>query len=1084
MFAVYLILILQTLVTPSDQKFRADVNYQVDRHLQRIISDSQTDANYWYLVQLAQSIDWAGDVINARILQLSNQNLSETTSCLFKAFQNVESGASFDKNIQRLVNGNLCLQEDDLLISALYEFDVANRSEFASGFRVQLNQIRSEDELLNEYINKALGTEVDTEILFKPRQIRLIDHYLFNSYQANPSSAGPHRELIDIWQNSISEKSRLIEASDFIKVQVLVTAYHTLDRNFSLVFDLLPLVKNNRNHPNSISKHVMFKRVVFAASAFGYYQTALNFYREDLLPLSHSIMDSGEYLTVQMDYSTIMFRLGNVRGALSNFQIIYQDIDLITDLRYKSSLLNNLAVSYLNAGFFDQYLNLQLEAYELAVEMNSYSFQLQILNNLFVYYKANSDWSRASFYIEKAIEIAQLENRTSEIANINILLATYYRDVDKDYKRAVDQLNDVISQLNPGDNYIEYVFALSELSNTYLNMHEYTLFERSRLQLLEVAKSRNDTQVAMETYSALADHYFRTNRIEEALDMVDVIQKIEIEDFEFRLRVQVTNTIANMLINSGRTNDAINLLTELADEIISNVRSSSDVQSGTIRLEIGYKQTFMLLADLLIDANRSDTAIKLLDDIKNLSKASYVNSSLLKSSILTEEEFLRDVQLSNQIDQLRTTISRSTSSDKLKLNNELIQLLAEQNLLNNKVLNNYSNSELDIKSLQKFLDRNDQILSYSAIDSVMYLTSITKYSVDIHRFILSDESLNIALESINEIKNIAPDLTKLYRLYRELLQNYISDDSKRLIIVPDAFWYQIPIEILPTTPGNGAFSYGSVKYLIENYSISYSNSLSDISNDFQTKSRSYPFKIDYLGIGVSNFNNTNNIEGSISYSPLPYAKVEINNAFDIISDPSRSLILLDSDARKSSLLQKADQSRIIHIASHSEVYTNDPLFSIIQLNPDSGNDSLHDGKVYAYELFDLDLRSELLVLSSCDSGGGTYIEGSGIIGLGRALKFAGAQSLILNTWAIQDRAASDLMTEFFKSIMQGDKKDVALRNSKVKFINEINSNPAVWGSLILYGNNAPIVKNNYLLHIILIMAGIIALFIIYRKYFR
>jgi CHAT domain-containing protein len=1084
MFAVYLVLLIQTLITPSDEKFRADVNFQIDNHLQQIISDNQPHVNYWYLVQLSKSVEWAEDLIHKRIAQLSNQNSNSRVTCLFNAFGEHDSDNKYSISVQRLTKGDSCLQGYELITTALYELVADDRAEFVKLQEYIFGQAMTEDKLLGEYIKKATGQRIDSNLLFSQRTIRLIDFYLFINYQPNPTENAPHRQLIDDWQAKTDEKHRLSEPIDFVKLQVLVTAYHTIDRNFGKVYALLPKIKNNRNFTNTISKHVLFKRVAFSASAFGYYHTALVFYREDLLPLSFEMMDNSEYLTVLMDYSTIMFRLGNVRGALSNFQLIYSDIDLITDLRYKSSLLNNLAVSYLNAGFFDQYLSLQLEAYDLALKMNSYSYLLQILNNLYAYYKANSDWVRASFYLEKAYDIARLENRTSEIANINILLATYYRDVDNDYEKTVTQLLDVIGSLSPINNYVEYVLAMSELSNTYLEMREFQLFEKIRLQLLDVAKDRNDTQVVMETYSSLADYYFSKNRIQEALEIVDIIQRFELFDFEFRLRVQITNTLALMLINTNRIQESITLLSEISNEIISNVRSSSDVQSGTIRLENGYKRTFILLADLLIETKQTKRAIILLDNVKNLNKASFVNSSLLKSAILSEEDFLQDIQLSNRIELLRSQIAKSTSSEKLDLNNELIQLLAEQNILNNKVLNNYVQPELDIKSLQKSLGRSDQIISYSAIDSIMYLTSISKRSVDITRFTIHEETKSLALKVIRGIKEIAPDLSNLYSLFNDFLKAHINENTKRLIVVPDAFWYQIPIEILPTTPGNGPYSYGSVEYLIERHSVSYSNSISDIMSDLQSNSRSFTFRFDYFGLGVSTFEDSSSFDGNPTFAPLPYAKVEINNASEIIGNKNRSLVLLDKDAKKSSLLQMADQSRIIHIASHSEVYTSDPLFSVIQLNPQHSDGNLQDGRVYAYELFDLDLNSELLVLSSCESGGGNYIEGSGIIGLGRALKFAGAQSLILNTWLIQDRTASDLLTGFFNSIMKGKTKDQALRETKLVYLNIVNSNPAVWGSLILYGNSTPIVKKNYWLYMTFLILGLVVFYFGYRRYFR
>src|SRR5690606_2918486 len=156
-----------------------------------------------------------------------------------------------------------------------------------------------------------------------------------------------------------------------------------------------------------VFKHILFKRIAFTATAYGYYQNALNFYRDDLLPLSRSIMATSDYLIVQQDYATLLFQIGNINGALTNYLDIYSSENMPTDIRFKSSLYNNLAVSYLNAGFFDQYIQLQLEAYELATEVNSIEYQLQILNNLYIYYKNNSDWNRAMLYLDEAERIAE-----------------------------------------------------------------------------------------------------------------------------------------------------------------------------------------------------------------------------------------------------------------------------------------------------------------------------------------------------------------------------------------------------------------------------------------------------------------------------------------------------------------------------------------------------------------------------------------------------------------------------------------------------------------------------------------------------
>src|SRR5690606_2125730 len=127
------------------------------------------------------------------------------------------------------------------------------------------------------------------EKLFQYRSIRLVDHYLFVDHDRSDSQL--HQTLIQQWFDELIESSSLIDPLDFIKLQTVVTSHHTLDQKFNENYSLLPLIHRNRNYPTTVSKHILFKRIAFTATAFGYYQNALNFYREDLLPLSESIME-------------------------------------------------------------------------------------------------------------------------------------------------------------------------------------------------------------------------------------------------------------------------------------------------------------------------------------------------------------------------------------------------------------------------------------------------------------------------------------------------------------------------------------------------------------------------------------------------------------------------------------------------------------------------------------------------------------------------------------------------------------------------------------------------------------------------
>ena len=97
------------------------------------------------------------------------------------------------------------------------------------------------------------------------------------------------------------------------------------------------------------------------------------------------------------------------------------------------------------------------------------------------------------------------------------------------------------------------------------------------------------------------------------------------------------------------------------------------------------------------------------------------------------------------------------------------------------------------------------------------------------------------------------------------------------------------------------------------------------------------------------------------------------------------------------------------------------------------------------------------MLNSCESGSGSYLQGTGVVGISRALRYAGAQSLVLNLWSVNDMMASEFAIKFYEGINKGETKSEALRNAKLYFLKTKNANPHYWGSYMLLGNEDAII---------------------------
>lgn len=124
-----------------------------------------------------------------------------------------------------------------------------------------------------------------------------------------------------------------------------------------------------------------------------------------------------------------------------------------------------------------------------------------------------------------------------------------------------------------------------------------------------------------------------------------------------------------------------------------------------------------------------------------------------------------------------------------------------------------------------------------------------------------------------------------------------------------------------------------------------------------------------------------------------------------------------------------------------------PEAKAIALAP-SGNDN---GLLTAYEILDLKLNAELVVLSACDTGRGR-ITGDGVIGLSRSLITAGVPSVMVSLWKVPDEPTASLMSEFYKNIQHNTDKATALRQAMLTTMKQ-NPQPLDWAAFTLIGES-------------------------------
>ncbi len=105
------------------------------------------------------------------------------------------------------------------------------------------------------------------------------------------------------------------------------------------------------------------------------------------------------------------------------------------------------------------------------------------------------------------------------------------------------------------------------------------------------------------------------------------------------------------------------------------------------------------------------------------------------------------------------------------------------------------------------------------------------------------------------------------------------------------------------------------------------------------------------------------------------------------------------------------------------------------------------------EIMRLKLNASLVTLSACSTGLGKLYDGEGIVGLTRAFFYAGADSVVVSLWNVNDFATGEFMKSFYQNLSRGMAKDAALRQAKLAMLKSRGEwkHPYFWAPFVLVG---------------------------------
>jgi CHAT domain-containing protein len=253
-------------------------------------------------------------------------------------------------------------------------------------------------------------------------------------------------------------------------------------------------------------------------------------------------------------------------------------------------------------------------------------------------------------------------------------------------------------------------------------------------------------------------------------------------------------------------------------------------------------------------------------------------------------------------------------------------------------------------------------------------------------------------------------LQSLYQLLVAPFRARLKGD--RLVIVPHGLLHYVPFHAL----------FDAQSYLVDCFAITYAPSAS----------------VFVLCHGSVARSSGSSLVMGLPDSRAPLIRDEVLAVAGLL--PASDLYLAEC-ATAQVLREKGAISRFIHIATHGHFRHDNPLFSGVRLG---------DGNLQVYDLYQLSLPAELIVLSGCATGLNVTAKGDELLGLQRGLLYSGAKSLLLTMWDVNDRSTTQFMQLFYQGLLQGTDRAKALQSAAIK-IREQYAHPYYWAPFVLVG---------------------------------
>ena len=740
----------------------------------------------------------------------------------------------------------------------------------------------------------------------------------------------------------------------------------------------------------------------------------------------------------------------------------------------EATVLVNLGLAYINKGLYNDAAATLNIAHKLAQDPESRNpdTEARVLNNLGLLQFFLGRYDEAISYWTQSVKVSEpLSNPAlSNKAKGSIGVALRARGRVQDARAALEEALDLARR---GNDVRAVIYWLGNLAGVYADLGSYEKSIEYYRQAITMARDAKDFQGQGRFTHGLGVTYLKQKKLkdahasfDEALAIAKTSQDPTLEWNAYHGLALVSRDLRQLTKSRFAFERAMSVLEKLRGSVERDVYKTSLLED---------KQSFFYdFVDLLLRQKNYFRAYEICEAARGRAFIDLLASRTSEAS----DPIRTRLKPLEALEERKAALTASLSTTKESKTRVAIEI---ERAVNTKGVERFIASlDPDLKSLvtvppvrvgaakEIARRRKATILSYFVMPEKLLIWIISPNGKllapkQVH---IDSEELKAAIELGREYASSASSDPQILRVkLNKLRETLIDPIQERLPANADNLIIVVPHRELMTLPF-APFIDKDGHYLVEKHTFVYMPSI-HLYKFLRTPSRATNGRqCSAVLVGNPEY------PAELKLAALPESEEEVKEISKIISQmgcrvaPPLIGLLASETKVRSAIRSKAS---IIHFATHGLFIEKDPFRSAVVLASDESEKekgAAADGFITVGESFGLNLSStQLLVLSSCDSGLGE-LTADGVLGFSRGFMYAGAQSILVSFWKVNDTATKEQMVRFYREYKSNLDKAKALRQAQLHMIRELRAgrikssvtlqtldeHPAHWAAFLLFGN--------------------------------